>query len=183
MDRGFTFTGGYCDLVNEDRGNVGSRAEYIMASAACRSANGQWRGGHDLSGHVFLLCHSSLFLASEIWPVVVKKLKYGGSFDITTKGVLSLLGLWWWMLLMTAIYFHTTLEKVRPRQAKCEETELTCGIGFGNHRSVRRVVSRLRLCAEQPTNAVNIGRAGSYCVKETRREVRGGICTISNDSF
>ncbi|RPA86815.1 hypothetical protein BJ508DRAFT_410993 [Ascobolus immersus RN42] len=112
MDRGFTFTGGYCELVAADRENVGSRAEYIMASAACRSANGQWKGGHDLSGHVFLLCHASLFLASEIWPVVAKKVRYGGSFDITTKAVLSLVGLWWWMLLMTSIYFHTTLEKV-----------------------------------------------------------------------
>ena len=81
-----------------------------------------WRGGHDISGHSFLLTHSSLFLLTEIAPTLGA---LAGSFSsgagaVTPAmppsrarwerasktrqsaaiGALALIGIWWWMLLV-----------------------------------------------------------------------------------
>ena len=114
--------------------------EYFT-SAACKIAGGKWKGGHDISGHVFLLVLGSAFLWMEILPVVMKhaglreerliiqsngkvgnaesELRERASEKTDTAqahgGVsapLAVAGLSWWMLLMTAAYFHTWFEKV-----------------------------------------------------------------------
>lgn len=120
MDRVFVFTGGVCEIsaaAGDADSGVKGTAERIVASAACRLAKGRWTGGHDLSGHVFLLTHASLYLMSELWPVLARQ----GYRGWQTKTVLGVVGLWWWMLLMTSLYFHTWVEKVcfrRPRVAR-----------------------------------------------------------------
>ncbi|KAH8144962.1 uncharacterized protein LAJ45_10982 [Morchella importuna] len=61
MDRTFTLTGGACRAVMRDPGAVKEvLGEKVLAatSAACKLAGGRWRGGHDLSGHTFLLTHA-----------------------------------------------------------------------------------------------------------------------------
>lgn len=110
MDRTFIITGGTCEAVATDP-NVRERmstATLAVTSAACKVAGGSWKGGHDLSGHTFLLTHASLFLWSELMPV----LTLGGWGGWETGGVLGLLAIWWWMLLMTGVYFHTWREQV-----------------------------------------------------------------------
>lgn len=113
---------------------MSDKREFFTA-AACKLAGGKWKGGHDISGHVFLLVLGSAFLWMEILPVVagretrMVKRKEG---DVITadreaegereredkdarRGLsvpLVVAGLSWWMLLMTAAYFHTWFEKV-----------------------------------------------------------------------
>ncbi|CAN6653653.1 hypothetical protein TRVA0_026S01904 [Trichomonascus vanleenenianus] len=103
MDRIFVLTGGYCDGVD------GIEAGTPMSSAACRSQGGIWTGGYDPSGHSFLLPHSSLFLWFEILPTLRSIAR---PLPFAIKTVLSLIALWWWMLLMTSIYFHSFTEKM-----------------------------------------------------------------------
>lgn len=136
IDRGFRFTGGQCELLRteEGRAGMGDKRELITA-AACKLAGGQWKGGHDISGHVFLLVLGSAFLWMEILPVLVgRETRYvkrrEGDWitaDRESEGEkqeeekeaarglsvpLVVTGLSWWMLLMTAAYFHTWFEKV-----------------------------------------------------------------------
>lgn len=82
----------------------------VATSTACKIAGGVWSGGHDLSGHTFLLTHASMFLWSEVAPTVAAGRRRG--LGRGAWGVLALLGIWWWMLLMTGVYFHTWREKV-----------------------------------------------------------------------
>lgn len=150
IDRGFRFTGGSCEVVMErvEEGRARGGGD-VFTAAACRAVGGRWSGGHDISGHVFLLVLGSFFLLQEVgW--VVRRFGAGvtrgeGEMEERTvvmgdgavKGagveaghsaaatgaagdVLGIAGkfagavvvLCWWMLLMTAIYFHTWFEKV-----------------------------------------------------------------------
>ncbi|KAI1104207.1 inositol phospholipid synthesis and fat-storage-inducing TM-domain-containing protein [Jackrogersella minutella] len=140
IDRGFRFTGGRCDVAREAVVGGTADAEDLFTAVACRAAGGRWSGGHDISGHVFLLVLGSFFLIQEVGWVVYraagqeersvvmpdgavkgagveadgggaaagdgKALGVGGRF----VGVVVALCLW--MLLMTAIYFHTWFEKL-----------------------------------------------------------------------
>lgn len=114
-------------------------ARELLTSAACKLAGGRWKGGHDISGHVFLLTLGSAFLGMEILPVVLRKAGLREERRVRTRdggvgravigsegrGVVGaeeqgsgvgapvvVAGLSWWMLLMTAAYFHTWFEKV-----------------------------------------------------------------------
>ena len=120
-----------------------SNTREFFTGAGCKLAGGQWKGGHDISGHVFLLVLGSAFLWMEILPVVLRyaglreerlvqmangktesaKVEVQGASDVEHEenendergGVsapLAVAGLAWWMLLMTAAYFHTWFEKV-----------------------------------------------------------------------
>lgn len=139
IDRGFRLTGGVCARM--ERGGVAGMnvAEEVLTSTACKLVGGQWRGGHDISGHVVLLTLGCAFLGLEILPVVMRYTglgeervvrgrdgsvkragRPGGGLDWEGQdgknGVgipLAVAGLSWWMLLMTAAYFHTWVEKVR----------------------------------------------------------------------
>ncbi|KAF3928973.1 hypothetical protein ABW19_dt0201255 [Dactylella cylindrospora] len=130
MDRTFVLTGGACQpRLNEglDTFSTGRKfavtVEEAFTSATCKVAGGSWSGGHDLSGHTFMLTHASLFLWSEILPKIVDSW-WGTSITPRNASLLAaewygvhwfvwcILGLWWWMLLMTSVYFHTWPEKV-----------------------------------------------------------------------
>lgn len=141
IDRGFLVTGGRCEKIASAAGDITSsaRVEQAVSAATCRTAGGAWTGGHDVSGHVFMLVLATAVLGGEIlgvvgvdnlWGVVscggtedAKEKKdgagEGGSADglnkvqvWTLRFVLGVAGLGWWMLFMTAIWFHTWLEKV-----------------------------------------------------------------------
>ncbi|KAJ2103377.1 hypothetical protein IW146_008887 [Coemansia sp. RSA 922] len=108
FDRLFVRTGGECQVSP-----AAAHTPYSMS--ACRAAGGAWAGGHDVSGHCFLLLHSGLFLAEE---VLVPLLLLASSFDRQTHtaspvarwavvaATLCLVGVWLLMLFFTAKYFH-----------------------------------------------------------------------------
>ncbi|KAI9852648.1 MAG: hypothetical protein M1838_006105 [Thelocarpon superellum] len=126
IDRLFTLTGGLCDR------------EGVASSAACKAIGGRWAGGHDVSGHVFLLALGSAFLWMEVLPFALRALgarderliasgaavkrveterqapesaeAAQSSFGVKLVAIIA--GLSWWMLLMTAAYFHTWFEKL-----------------------------------------------------------------------
>jgi hypothetical protein len=147
IDRSFRLTGGACELVNDDvsrirTGTISETKDYFT-SVACKVAGGTWKGGHDISGHVFLLILGSALLWFEVLPAILKsrglreerRVKVGsgkvvktrsivegtvkddvevGEEEYTTLGVKVIVGvvaLSWWMLLMTAAFFHTWFEK------------------------------------------------------------------------
>ena len=144
IDRGFRFTGGACEVPATD--SFATSPGRHVTHAACKLAGGQWKGGHDISGHVFLLILGSAMLWLEVLPVVLRvpdlrearkilmsdgavktaavESQVGPDVDkqdvpkgtevATSFGVklaLGVSGFSWWMLLMTAAYFHTWFEK------------------------------------------------------------------------
>lgn len=117
---------------------TGGTKEFVTGQA-CKAVGGQWRGGHDISGHVFILVLGSIFLGLEVLPALVgakglreERMVMGKDGSVGraeretvrdgeadegewTTGIgapLVVAGLSWWMLLMTAAYFHTWFEKV-----------------------------------------------------------------------
>lgn len=142
IDRSFRWTGGKCELAQREvimgEGNV----KQLLTAVACKAAGGKWKGGHDISGHVFLLVLGTAFLMQEVgWPALrscgwlaeercvvmpdgaiksasVESETGAGEgagepvFNISGKTAIGVMSLNLWMLLMTAIYFHTWFEKV-----------------------------------------------------------------------
>lgn len=123
-----------------------SETEEFFTATACKAVGGQWKGGHDISGHVFLLVLGSAFLGFEILPVVgrwaglreMRNVRRGDGGVGSAEGEIvggeegegkeeraglsmpvAVAGLSWWMLLMTAAYFHTWFEKVSFGLMKC----------------------------------------------------------------
>ncbi|KAI5297160.1 Negative regulator of mitotic exit [Ascosphaera pollenicola] len=114
----------------------------IFSAAECRVSGGKWKGGRDISGHVFMLVLMSAVLFLEwfgaaevvVGDLKASDLKAGDEQEKkekeTKKGeedgkrgeecadkwmriiVWVMVGLSFWMLLMTAIFFHTWLEKI-----------------------------------------------------------------------
>lgn len=139
IDRGFLLTGGQCDLVQQaDAGEIEmDDTRQFVTGVACKAVGGKWAGGHDISGHVFLLVLGSMFLFEEVLHVVLKSEKVKeertvfmldgaiksadveaqpgveeGRWTLGVKIVLGVAGLSLYMLLMTAAYFHTWFEKL-----------------------------------------------------------------------
>ncbi|KAJ5157313.1 uncharacterized protein N7482_008413 [Penicillium canariense] len=146
IDRSFLVTGGKCEEALSRVQNVGldespsAQLATLFSAATCKAAGGAWRGGHDISGHVFMLVVSTSLLAFEavgvgafsaFWvstrtgedvrerkasdPDASGASSQNGDFGLATKWSMRLVwgvvGLGWWMLFMTAIWFHTWLEK------------------------------------------------------------------------
>lgn len=147
IDRSFVLTGGRCEIAEdavrseEPLSGVNAAKQYATA-AACKIGGGKWRGGHDISGHVFLLVMGSMFLLEEILHVILRhpwikdertivmpdgavKLaevearqdpNFQGDelarWDLGSKLVMVVVALSWFMLLMTAIYFHSAFERI-----------------------------------------------------------------------
>nr|RBQ92950.1 hypothetical protein FVER53263_05509 [Fusarium verticillioides] len=141
IDRGFRWTGGRCELARREVEFGSDTVGDKVTAVACKAAGGKWKGGHDISGHVFLLTLGTAFLMQEVgWAV----LRWSGKRNeercvVMTDGALKsanvesdtslgegserpalglggkfavgVMGLSAWMLLMTAIYFHTWFEK------------------------------------------------------------------------
>ncbi|OBT61395.1 hypothetical protein VE03_09258 [Pseudogymnoascus sp. 23342-1-I1] len=77
IDRGFLLTGGACELKSmiESGEMHADLAERFVTSLACKAGGGTWSGGHDISGHVFLLVLGSIFLFQEVLYVVLRAAK------------------------------------------------------------------------------------------------------------
>ncbi|KAJ5713710.1 uncharacterized protein N7483_010891 [Penicillium malachiteum] len=117
-----------------------SKLESLLSATTCKAAGGAWRGGHDISGHVFMLVLTTAMLAFEAIGVgafsfgsrvegdcarerkasdpnhdAVRSIDQdeGSGLAVTwsLRLVWGVVGLGWWMLFMTAIWFHTWLEK------------------------------------------------------------------------
>jgi hypothetical protein len=108
--------------------------------AECKIAGGTWSGGIDISGHVFLLVLGSGMLWLEVLPTVLRsqglrearqilmtdgrvesaaeeneterQKEKGQVTGFGVKMVVAVIALSWWMLLMTAAFFHTWTEKL-----------------------------------------------------------------------
>ncbi|KAJ5636494.1 uncharacterized protein N7484_009807 [Penicillium longicatenatum] len=144
IDRSFVITGGKCQELIKQAGEASTnlspstQLETVFSAAACKAAGGAWGGGHDISGHVFMLVLTTALLAFEAIGVgafslgsrvdgdVSRERKGSDPNDIQTREqdggsslartwslrfVWGVVGLGWWMLFMTAIWFHTWLEK------------------------------------------------------------------------
>lgn len=151
MDKVFVATGGKC--IDVEKGKVMQKMASLshafvesgvegivesnrITSKTCRQLRGNWTGGHDPSGHVFILIHASLYMFFEISPYWISWKQFINKFvrlnsswkddSLVIKGnklgrflinnpvviVMMLIGLWWFMLLMTNIYFHSIGEKL-----------------------------------------------------------------------
>jgi hypothetical protein len=152
IDRGFRLTGGQCAIMFSDSvAAEAAKAEMsdlreALSNAACKAAGGRWLGGHDISGHVFLLVLGSGMLWMELLPIVVRwtglrearriskdglvrsastetvadgqgakgnvgNIEVPKRLGLGVKVALGVAAMNWWMLLMTAAYFHTWFEK------------------------------------------------------------------------
>ena len=143
IDRSFRWTGGQCAIVEgrtlADEAKLAEMGEFreVFTHTACKAIGGLWKGGHDISGHVFLLILGSAMLWMEFLPAVLKMEGLREARRIVTadglvrnantemeevvdtpkelgigiKAALGVATLSWWMLLMTAAYFHTWFEK------------------------------------------------------------------------
>lgn len=81
----------------------------------------RWSGGFDVSGHAFLLTLGALILAAEVAPswrayrargYTQRKGSAARLHAVATVLATALVGLWVWMLFMTAVYFHDVDEKM-----------------------------------------------------------------------
>jgi Inositol phospholipid synthesis and fat-storage-inducing TM len=128
VDRVLVLTGAEC--VPADGVTHGDSTLAALHPDLCSTkafAQGQqirpyWRGGHDISGHVFLLVHAILFLASHFYDtfrhLVFSPSPRPGETRLaalerwTGYAALALMWLWWWMVLMTSLFFHRSEEKL-----------------------------------------------------------------------
>ncbi|CAO3680766.1 unnamed protein product [Rhizopus stolonifer] len=102
IDRIYVLTGGQCDLETTK----------IFQQAVCRQLGGHWTGGHDVSGHCLLLIHASLFFWEELcwmfysFPQFPQLKQQKGLGYQSVLAVLTIAGIWWFMLFQTGVYFH-----------------------------------------------------------------------------
>jgi hypothetical protein len=145
IDRSFIVTGGKCQQALNQMAKAGLenpsvQLETMFTAAACKAAGGAWRGGHDISGHVFMLVLATAVLTFEAVgagavaapsstaregegrerkasdPNTPSAGDQDAAFGVgrtwSMRLVWGVVILGWWMLFMTAIWFHTWLEKV-----------------------------------------------------------------------
>ncbi|KAI8871439.1 hypothetical protein GQ42DRAFT_162011 [Ramicandelaber brevisporus] len=128
FDRIFSWSGGACHRVSMTAlkpgiatlstagGLAGMGTLDIVHSYGCRRAGGRWFGGHDVSGHCFLLTHALMYMYEEVSPYLFNPVayrRYHASIPTRLWGAFltMIMMIWYWMLFMTAVYFHDTPEK------------------------------------------------------------------------
>ncbi|GME87891.1 hypothetical protein B5S28_g1103 [[Candida] boidinii] len=161
MDKIFHVTGGYCYIIPEknikpahinkfklmdfiidelEGFKKGSEEDNYyftngISSRVCRSMKGRMYGGHDPSGHIFLLSLSTCFLLFELGYFVTPKQfnknlqEFKNNFKTCLRNkeykklfalffyypiilVIGLTYLWFYMFLVTSIYFHSFSEQM-----------------------------------------------------------------------
>jgi hypothetical protein len=191
IDRGFLLTGGQCDLVElADAGKVNmDNTRQFVTGVACKAIGGKWKGGHDISGHVFLLVLGSMFIFEEVLHVVsnstrakeertilmsdgaVKSAEVeaervtpetSGQWTLGAKIILGVATLSLYMLLMTAAYFHTWFEKV------CHKCSLKShGLTVSSAHRTTCSIKRHFCCIFLATNGTRVekGHWDAWCIK------------------
>ncbi|CCD24091.1 Yft2p NDAI_0C04310 [Naumovozyma dairenensis CBS 421] len=108
IDSLFILTGGECNLIED-----------IWSAEHCKAKGGRWEGGFDISGHFCFLINISLILWSELSllnKVLEDREETFTKIDKWMEGViviiLGCLYLWMGILFVTAVYYHTLLEKI-----------------------------------------------------------------------
>ena len=82
--------------------------------------------GHDVSGHVFLVTMSLLFLADMVRPSLsIPKGKLPAAHFYALLGTGMLMLVWMLALFTTSLYFHTPFEKLTG-YCKCSITSSAC---------------------------------------------------------
>ena len=76
------------------------------------SARPRLREGHDVSGHIFLLTMSILFLADQITHSLTSATLWTGVHNLAVTANVVLIVIWVLATYTTAIYFHTPFEKL-----------------------------------------------------------------------
>lgn len=146
MDRVFIATGGGCSDVDltEKFSHLSKLFRKVkdsnlahstqVSSWVCRKVGGTWDGGHDPSGHIFLLTLSSFVLLRELaiykgesslMKLIVTELKrtkklfrtlqvknWKAALHFTDICVFWLCVLWVWMIFTTSIFYHSVFEKL-----------------------------------------------------------------------
>jgi hypothetical protein len=83
-----------------------------FTTAAPWSALPRLRKGHDVSGHIFLLTASILFLADQITPSLRSVTSRTAAYNLAVTANVVLIVIWLFAIYTTAIYFHTPFEKL-----------------------------------------------------------------------
>ena len=115
IDRVYVLSGGKCISLLQDVETSAQLAQ-VFQQQACRRMGGQWTGGHDVSGHCVMLIHASLFFWEELnWMVYnfnafIQMKTYSKAQYWSIVSVLTIAGMWWFMLFMTGVYFHGHFE-------------------------------------------------------------------------
>ena len=69
--------------------------------------------GHDVSGHIFLLTLGICFLTDQLTAALHPKPRFiPRAHAYAINATLGLLAMWWWMAIMTSVYFHSPVEKL-----------------------------------------------------------------------
>lgn len=105
------------------------------------SARPKLFSGHDVSGHIFLLTLSALFLHNQLepaWKLIFSPQPTSLPFKLAVAASSFLSGLWLFMTLTTSIYWHIPLEKVTGfgmyHPAVNKRLDLIFCISFGTRR-------------------------------------------------
>ncbi|RHZ59719.1 putative inositol phospholipid biosynthesis protein Scs3 [Aspergillus thermomutatus] len=132
IDRSFVITGGKCERVMAETSgspaaavaqeeSVSAGVEKLFTAAACKAAGGAWMGGHDAVGAMKAV--SAGVEGGKKMDGEVSDQSEGGKVQGQSEEegdwmrtwslrlVGAVVGLGWWMLFMTSIWFHTWLEK------------------------------------------------------------------------
>ncbi|KAI8070705.1 Fat storage-inducing transmembrane protein [Gongronella butleri] len=118
IDRVYVLTGGGCHPLDGVLTTLQQKdtLAQIFTQGHCRRMGGAWQGGHDVSGHCVMLIHASLMFWEELSWLFYNIPGYTSLKTNTTNAwravnaVLGLLLVSWWMLVMTAVYFHGHFE-------------------------------------------------------------------------
>jgi len=76
------------------------------------SARPRLRKGHDVSGHIFLLTMSVLFLADQVTHSLKSTTLWTAAHNLAVTANVVLITIWVFATYTTAIYFHTPFEKL-----------------------------------------------------------------------
>jgi Inositol phospholipid synthesis and fat-storage-inducing TM len=143
IDRIVSYSGGQCIVVLPSQENTSTASYVNVSDQFCEtkirlshyshpelfttpfalpndfewSARARYLKGHDVSGHIFLLTLSVLFLADQLKPSITLYANQriaayvSGVHRIAMYFAFALSALWLWMVLMTGVYWHTPSEK------------------------------------------------------------------------
>ncbi|KAF5370774.1 hypothetical protein D9758_001954 [Tetrapyrgos nigripes] len=128
LDRVIAASGGECIVVLPSGEPISVPAEYCYTRTTISPAShpeiitssllpSEWTGvprlrkGHDVSGHIFLLTMSVLFIADQLRPSL--RLRDWSAFHKWAMvNATAMIGVWCFSAYTTSLYFHSPFEKV-----------------------------------------------------------------------